>query len=56
MNREQALGNLQALINVAIQKGLFQNSTAVLEMQQSLEIVKEEKQAPQLSVADKKVS
>lgn len=41
MNETEALKNLQVLINAAVVKGIFQDATAVIQMQQSLEVLKD---------------
>lgn len=40
MNKEQALQNLENLINVAIQRGLFQTSNDVVGIVQSLDVLR----------------
>lgn len=45
MTHEQAIQNLENLINVSLQRGLFQNTAEVLAMSESLEVLRNKHEA-----------
>lgn len=46
MTPEQAIQNLESLINVSLQRGLFQTTQEVLVMSESLEVLRKKEGTP----------